>query len=151
MVRKGAAMKKRARKHLTDEEIEHFRQRLLALKRDILATISEIEDEALREDRTGPTGPGAAEPGDLVDKGTQYYERDKALGLAESERKILQEIDRALAKIEEGSYGICEGTGKPIAKKRLEAVPYARYCTEYARQMEKQTPRGSGPVRRILY
>jgi RNA polymerase-binding protein DksA len=57
----------------------------------------------------------------------------------DSERKLLQEIDDALQRIEEGAYGICEGTGKPIPKARLRAQPWARCCVEYARSLEKGT------------
>ena len=55
----------------------------------------------------------------------------------DSERKILHEIDAALSRIEDKTYGICEGTGKPIAKARLEAKPWARYSVEYARLIEQ--------------
>ncbi len=55
----------------------------------------------------------------------------------DSERKLLKEIDDALQRIEKRTYGICEGTGKPIAKARLEAQPWAKYCVEYARMLEQ--------------
>jgi len=55
----------------------------------------------------------------------------------DSERKLIVEIDDALDRIENGTYGICEGTGQPIPKERLEAIPWARYCTVYASLLEK--------------
>jgi len=55
----------------------------------------------------------------------------------DSERKLLREIDDALGRIEHRTYGICEGTGKPIPKTRLEAQPWAKYCVEYARMLEQ--------------
>jgi RNA polymerase-binding transcription factor DksA len=55
----------------------------------------------------------------------------------DSERKLLRETDDALQRIEEGTYGICESTGKQIRKARLEAQPWARYCVEYARMLEQ--------------
>ena len=55
----------------------------------------------------------------------------------DSERKLLDEIHKALERIEDGIYGICEGTGKPIPKARLKAQPWARYCVEYARMIEQ--------------
>ena len=55
----------------------------------------------------------------------------------DSERRILHEIDDALQRIEDGTYGICEGTGEPISKARLKAQPWARYCVEYARMVEE--------------
>jgi DnaK suppressor protein len=55
----------------------------------------------------------------------------------DSERKMLKEIDDALQRIEQGTYGICEGTGRQIQKARLEAQPWARYCVEYAQMLEQ--------------
>ena len=57
--------------------------------------------------------------------------------MMDSERKLLREIDGALQRIEDKTYGICEGTGKPIRKARLEAQPWARYSVEYARMLEQ--------------
>jgi RNA polymerase-binding transcription factor DksA len=57
--------------------------------------------------------------------------------LVEKDRQLLREINAALQKIREGTYGICEGTGKPISRARLEAQPWARFSIEHARQMEK--------------
>jgi DnaK suppressor protein len=75
----------------------------------------------------------------MADLGTDNYEQEFALGLMDSERKLLQEIDDALQRIEEGIYGICQGTGQPISKARLEAQPWARHCVEYARLLEQGT------------
>ena len=73
----------------------------------------------------------------MADLGTDNYEQEFALGLMDSERKLLREIDDALQRIEEGTYGICEATGEPIATNRLKAKPWARYCVEYARKLEQ--------------
>jgi RNA polymerase-binding protein DksA len=73
----------------------------------------------------------------MADIGTDNYEQEFALGLMDSERKLLRGIDDALGRIEQGTYGICEGTGKPIPKARLEAQPWAEYCIEYARMLEQ--------------
>lgn len=73
----------------------------------------------------------------MADMGTDNYEQEFTLGLVETERKLLREINQALAKIQNGAYGICEGTGKPIAKARLEVQPWARFSIEYAKQLER--------------
>ena len=69
--------------------------------------------------------------------GTDNYEQEFTLGLVEKDRNLLREINQALAKIQNGTYGICEGTGKPISKVRLEAQPWAKYSVEYARLLER--------------
>ena len=73
----------------------------------------------------------------MADIGTDNYEQEFTLGLMDSERKLLREIIDALGRIENKTYGICEGTEKPIAKARIEAQPWARYSIEYARMIEQ--------------
>ena len=73
----------------------------------------------------------------MADMGTDNYEQEFTLGLVEKDRQLLREINQALSKIQDGSYGICEGTGKPIGKARLDIMPWARFSVEYARQKEQ--------------
>jgi RNA polymerase-binding transcription factor DksA len=72
-----------------------------------------------------------------ADIGTDNFEQEFTLGLLESERQLLKEIDEALERIKNNTFGICLGTGKFIGKARLEARPWAKYCIDYAKQMEK--------------
>jgi len=122
---------------LTSVDTEHFKQLLLEKRREILRNVNEFEDEALRKSRLDATGDLSSMPIHMADIGTDNYEQEFALGLMDSERKLLREIDDALERIEQGTYGICEGTGKPILKARLEAQPWARYSVEYARKLEQ--------------
>ena len=73
----------------------------------------------------------------MADIGSDNYEQEFALGLMDSERKIVMEIYDALRRIQNGTYGICEGTGEPIPKMRLEGIPWTRYCVKYAEMLEK--------------
>jgi len=122
---------------LTSADTEHFKQLLLEKRREILRNVNEFEDEALKKSRLDASGDLSSMPIHMADIGTDNYEQEFALGLMDSERKLLREIDNSLGRIEEGTYGICEGTGKPIPKARLEAQPWARYCVEYARMLEQ--------------
>ena len=117
----------------SSRELEHFRDLLLAKRREIVGDMSSMEREALRS--SGGSNLSTL-PIHMADMGTDNYEQEFTLGLVETERKLLREINQALAKIQNGSYGICEGTGKPITKARLEAQPWARYSIEYAKKME---------------
>jgi DnaK suppressor protein len=119
---------------LSSKELEHFRDLLLAKRRDILGDMTAMEREALR---TSGGSNLSTLPIHMADMGTDNYEQEFTLGLVESERKQLREINNALAKIQNGSFGICEGTGQPINKARLEVQPWARYSIEYAKQMER--------------
>ena len=125
------------KRSLTSADTEHFKQMLLEKRREILRNVNEFEDEALKKSRLDASGDLSSMPIHMADIGTDNYEQEFALGLMDGERKLLREIDNSLGRIEEGTYGICEGTGKPIPKARLEAQPWARYCVEYARKLEQ--------------
>ena len=117
-------------------ELEHFRDLLLAKRRELVGDMSQMEREALRS--SGNSNLSTL-PIHMADMGTDNYEQEFTLGLVEKDRNLLREINAALAKIQNGTYGICEGTGKPISKPRLEAQPWARYSIEHARQLERNT------------
>ena len=119
---------------LNPKELEHFRDLLLAKRREIVGDMSSMEREALR---TGGGSNLSNLPIHMADMGTDNYEQEFTLGLMEKDRTLLREINRALGKIQDGSYGICEGTGQPISKPRLEAQPWARFSIEHARKMER--------------
>lgn len=139
--KKVAAGKKTFRKRrksvLKPEEIEKFRQMLLRKWAEIVGDVNSIENEALKKSRLDAAGDLSSMPIHMADIGTDNFEQEFALGLMDSERKLLVEIRDALKRIDDGVYGICKGTGKPIAKARLNANPWARYCIEYANMVEK--------------
>ena len=74
----------------------------------------------------------------MADAGTDSYDRDFALSMLSSDQNALYEIEEALRRIETGTYGICELTGKPISARRLEAIPWARFAVEAEEQLERQ-------------
>jgi RNA polymerase-binding protein DksA len=135
--RKKSTSTRTKKRRLSIADIEHFKQLLLEKRREIFNSVSQIENEALKKSRLDATGDLSSMPIHMADIGTDNYEQEFVLELMDSERKLLEEIDNALSRIEEGTYGICEATGKPIAKARLEAKPWAKYCVEYARMLEQ--------------
>ncbi|MBM4025166.1 MAG: TraR/DksA family transcriptional regulator [Planctomycetes bacterium] len=122
---------------LRSADIEHFKHLLLQKRREILSNVSNIEREALRKSRLDASGDLSSMPIHMADLGTDNFEQEFSLELMDSERRLLVEIEDALARVEGGTYGICEGTGKPISRARLEAQPWARYSVEYARMLEE--------------
>jgi DnaK suppressor protein len=122
---------------LRSADLEHFQALLLQKRREILGNVSEIEGEALRKSRLDASGDLSSMPIHMADLGTDNFEQEFSLELMDSERRLLVEIEDALHRIETGTYGICEGTGKPISKARLEAQPWARYSVEYAKMLEQ--------------
>lgn len=129
---------------LTDADIEHFKQMLLEKRAEILASVDEMNDEALKKSRLDASGDLSSMPIHMADIGTDTYDQEFTLGLMDSERELLKEIDDALRRVERGTYGICEGTGRQIQKARLEAQPWARYCIEHARKLELDSEAGQG-------
>jgi len=118
---------------LTAAEISKFKALLLAKRNEILGNVLSIEDEILRRQRSDLSNM----PTHMADAGSDNYEIENTLGLMDSERKLMREIDEALYRTENGTYGICEGSGKSIPKARLKAIPWAKYCVEYASMLEK--------------
>ena len=121
------------RKKLTSAEIKKFKAMLLKKLSEILGNVTSMESEALRRDRSDLSNM----PIHMADLGTDSCEIDNIIGLVDSERKILIEVNDALSRIEDGTYGICEGRGEPIPKQRLKAIPWARYCVSCATLLEK--------------
>jgi RNA polymerase-binding transcription factor DksA len=113
---------------LTLHRLLRQRRKLLRLRAAIARRIKQLADEA-REDI-----PGYSEH--MADAGTDSIDRDLALGLVSFEQEALYEIDAALNRIDDGTYGVCELTGKPISWKRLEAIPWTRYSLQAEAQLE---------------
>ena len=134
-----AAPAKKTRKAkcpLSKAELKKVRAMLLAKRHDLLGDMIAMEAEAHRS-RDANSGDLSSMPTHLADLGTDNFEQEFTLGLLESERALLTEIDQALERIENRTYGICLGTGEPINKPRLMARPWAKYSIEYARLIEK--------------
>ena len=118
---------------LTPAEIKKFKTMLLAKLTEILGNVTIMESEAFHRDRSDLSSM----PIHMADLGTDSSEIDNIIGLVDSERKILIEINDALNRIENGTYGICQGRGEQIPKQRLKAIPWAQYCVTCATLLEK--------------
>ncbi len=121
---------------LTAADLEYFRALLVEKRRELLGDMGSMENTAF------PSDGHSSSPIHMADVGTDNFEQEFTLGLLESERQTLREIHEAIERIDNGTFGICVATGKPIGRARLEAKPWAKYCIEYARQIERgQTSR----------
>ncbi|MHC4954623.1 MAG: TraR/DksA family transcriptional regulator [Planctomycetota bacterium] len=111
-------------------ELSHFRELLLERRTRIMQSVTALEEEALK-------AAGQDFSVDhMADHGSDNFEQDLTLTLVEGERKELAEISDALARLDNGGYGVCAGTGEKIARARLEAIPYTRYSIGYQRKIE---------------
>ncbi|HUW84787.1 MAG TPA: TraR/DksA family transcriptional regulator [Phycisphaerae bacterium] len=124
-------------RRLSDKNLQMFRRLLLEKRAELVGDVSGMQEEVLRKNRQAASGDLSSMPIHMADLGTDNYEQEFTLGLLASERQLLRDIDEALERIESRTYGVCLGTGKAITKTRLKAKPWARYCIEYARLLEK--------------
>jgi len=112
------------------------RDRLLQLKDILLDSMNGVARDTLR---SRPEGSEASAFGmHQADAGSDAYDRDFALSLLSQEQNSLYEINQALKRIETGTYGNCEMSGKPIPHARLEALPFTRYTVECQAELEKR-------------
>ncbi len=95
-----------------------------------------MQGEALKKSRQDASGDLSNVPIHMADVGTDNYERDLMIELIENGEEGLRNIDTALEKMDDGSYGVCEICSKKINKDRLKAVPYAKLCIDCQREEE---------------
>ncbi|NIO06388.1 MAG: TraR/DksA family transcriptional regulator [Proteobacteria bacterium] len=76
---------------------------------------------------------------DMADEASNLYTKQILMSLSENQRQVLREIDEALDRITEGTYGTCDGCGDPINLKRLQIRPFAKYCVQCQDSIERQT------------
>ncbi|MBT5582505.1 MAG: hypothetical protein HOJ54_00700 [Phycisphaerae bacterium] len=124
---------RRAKSRLKPEDVEIFRTLLIDKRRRVLSALDSMETEALRSEGS----ESSSMPIHMADVGSDAYEQDLKLGISASERERISEIDAALQRIADGTYGVCEVTGKAIKKARLRAKPWARWTIDTARENER--------------
>ena len=112
------------------DRLSYFRNKLVEKQRQLVEEVGKSaiyaqgqEDDSIK---------------DLGDQANNAYNREFLFELGNGDRRLLKEVVSALRKIEEGSFGTCERCGEPIVEKRLEALPFARYCIDCQRLVEKE-------------
>jgi RNA polymerase-binding transcription factor DksA len=113
------------------------KDKLLQLRDAMVDSMAGVAQDTLRSRAEG--SEASAFGMHQADAGSDAYDRDFALSLLSQEQDALYEIDQALKRIELGTYGVCEMSGKPIPHARLEAIPFARFTVECQSQLEKQS------------
>lgn len=112
---------------LTPAKLKEIRSELVAMRDDILKN---VRKQAVVE---------GVDNGDSVDQASQSIEKELSFELSDNERTTLDMVEAAIRKIDNGTYGLCEATQRPIGRMRLEAIPYCRYSIEYQNQLENNT------------
>ncbi len=119
---------------LTKTELKKFEKMLLEERARLVGSVRSIEEAS----RTETGRDAGADLTSYAESGTDSFELETSLNIASGESQRLMDIADALQRIQNGTYGVCEGSGKPIPKKRLEAFPAARYCVEYQEELERE-------------
>lgn len=122
---------------LTRKELGEFRKILLKRKEEIDDEIKHISDDTLKKSQKDASGDISGYTYHMADVATDNYDREFSLGLASNDRKSLFELNDALKKVEDGTFGICEDCKRLITKVRLKAVPQARLCVKCQEKREK--------------
>ncbi|MDD5561202.1 MAG: TraR/DksA family transcriptional regulator [Candidatus Omnitrophica bacterium] len=126
------------KKKFTKKEFKDFKKIILKKKEEVLDDLKHITDDTLKKSQKEASGDISGYTYHMADVATDNYDREFSLGLASNERRALYELDDALKRIEEGTFGFCDDCKGPIAKIRLKAVPSARLCIKCQEKREKR-------------
>jgi len=123
---------------VTSIDTGEFRTLLVQERERIVGTIAHLHDEHKRaiEEELGELA-GRGSDNHLGDMATVTFDRELDEGLEEGATQTLTQIDRALGRLDDGSYGICERCGNPIAEERLRARPWATLCIDDQRRADR--------------
>lgn len=122
--------------YLSAKELREFKNMLLEKRTELAGDVENLTSQALNR-KSGGVNEQSSMPIHMADLGSDTWEQDFTLGLIANEQALVREIDDALSRIEDRTYGICVATDKPISMERLRAKPWAKYCIEYARLREE--------------
>lgn len=123
---------------MNKKELEKFKKLILKIREKMSGELNCITEDTLNRSQRDATGDLSGYTYHMADVATDNYEREFSLNIASNEQDILFEIDEALKRIEDKSYGICLKCSKKISKSRLTAVPYARFCISCQAKEERK-------------
>jgi DnaK suppressor protein len=126
------------KKKFNKKELEYFKKIIFKIKEKILDEIKRISEDTLKKSQKDAAGDISGYTYHMADVASDTYDREFSLGLASNERQSLYELDDALKKIEEGTFGICEECKSLISRTRLKVVPFARLCVRCQEKKEKR-------------
>jgi DnaK suppressor protein len=124
---------------MTKPELDSYRELLVTLRSRLNGDVSHLSDEALRSTGGEASGSLSNAPLHMADLGTDNFEQEFTLSLLQNQEQALDEIREALARIERGTFGLCEECHQPIPKARLQALPYTRHCVACARKLQQSS------------
>ena len=125
---------------LSKDQVKQLRQLLITERAKLAEEIKSIAREAATSPRDA-SGDLSAYTVHMADMAADTFDRELSMNIASSEQEILYQIDDALKRLDDGSYGVCQQCNQPIAMSRLKAVPYASLCIACQRSKEQKNKR----------
>jgi len=125
------------RSPLTTKELDELRERLLAERVELEAQLATLEENTFAASQSDMSGEVAFDD-ETADAGTATFERERDLSIENNVRDLLAKIDRAIRRMDAGTYGLCDRCGKPIEKARIKALPYVDLCIKDAQAQSRR-------------
>jgi RNA polymerase-binding transcription factor DksA len=119
------------------EKFKRYYKLLIELRNHLTGQLDTHTEETLKRSSKDDSGDLSSYGQHMADSGTDTFDRDFALSLVSSEQEALSEVESAIRRIKQGTYGVCEITGKPITRERLLAVPFTRNSAEAQKELER--------------
>jgi DnaK suppressor protein len=124
--------------HLTKKQLQHFKDKLAVERQRVMEEMGDIQQGNLKQSIADQSGENSRYTYHLGDVASLAYGREFSMSLAERQQKYLEQIDEAIQRISDGTYGICKVTGEAIPVERLEEVPIAKYSVKGKEVLEQQ-------------
>lgn len=125
---------------MTQTDLGRYRKQLDELAARLEANLTSLREEALRGAGGEPSGNLSNAPLHPADLGSDQFDQETNLGLLEIEGSTLAEVNEALRRTRDGTFGRCQGCGREITRSRLDALPYTRYCVDCAHRSQPRGP-----------
>jgi len=122
---------------LNKKDLAGYKKLIIKRKNEVMDAIERISEDTLKKSQKDASGDISGYTFHMADVATDNYDREFSLGLASNDRQSLYELDDALKRIEEGTFGVCEECKTVLTKARLKALPYARLCLNCQQKREK--------------
>ena len=122
---------------VSKKELDDLRERLLAEQAELQEQLTTIEEQSFAASQSELSGEVSFDE-ENADAGTFTFERERDLSIENNVRDLMRKIEQALARMDEGTYGICSRCGKPIEKARLKALPYVDLCIKDAQAQSRR-------------
>jgi DnaK suppressor protein len=131
------ARRPKQRSPLTKKELDELRERLLAERVELEEQLATLEENTFAASQSDMSGEVAFDD-ETADAGTATFERERDLSIENNVRDLLAKIDRAVRRMDAGTYGLCDRCGKPIEKARIKALPYVDLCIKDAQAQSRR-------------